>query len=53
MIQRSMENLAQPAEPRLRVKISDVAWGVLIGLTAWSVLAFFGLIFLGVLGAAL
>lgn len=35
--------------PRIRVKISDVAWGVFWGLFAWSVFAFFGLLFLGAL----
>jgi hypothetical protein len=27
-------------EPRIRVKISDVAWGVFWGIFAWSIFAF-------------
>jgi hypothetical protein len=33
-------------EPRMRVKISDIAWGVFIGLLGWSILAVVGFIFL-------
>lgn len=47
MIQRSLENLREPLPPKQRIKISDVAWGVFWGLFAWSVFAFFALIFLG------
>jgi hypothetical protein len=35
----------------MRVKISDIAWGVFFGLFAWSVFVFAALIFLGILGA--
>lgn len=38
--------MATPTPPnldqsgRLRVKVSDIAWGVFWGLTAWTVIAF-------------
>lgn len=37
-----------PPEPvvRTRLKISDIAWGVFWGLTAWTVIAFFATIIL-------
>jgi hypothetical protein len=40
-----------PPEPpapvvRTRLKISDIAWGVFWGLTAWTVIAFFTVLFL-------
>lgn len=44
-----------PPEPitRTRLKISDIAWGVFWGLTAWTVIAFFaGIILASFLAAA-
>jgi hypothetical protein len=52
MIQRSLENLAQPGPDRIRVKISDIAWGVFWGLTAWTVIAFIAGILLASIVAA-
>ena len=31
-------------EPRIRVKVSDIAWGVFLGMLGWSILAFIGFI---------
>jgi hypothetical protein len=28
----------------MRIKVSDIAWGVFLGLVGWSVLAFIGFI---------
>jgi hypothetical protein len=37
----------------MRLKISDIAWGVFWGLTAWTVIAFFAAIILAaVIGVA-
>jgi hypothetical protein len=30
----------------MRVKISDIAWGVFIGLLGWSIFAFIGFVLL-------
>jgi len=32
------------SEPRLRIKVSDIAWGVFLGLLGWSILAFVGFV---------
>jgi hypothetical protein len=39
-------------EPRLRVKVSDIAWGVFWGLTAWTLIAFIASFFFAILLAA-
>ena len=37
------------SEPRMRIKVSDIAWGVFLGLLGWSIVAFIGFIALSTL----